>query len=926
MTNPWTSSNTAVATVSSVGVVTGISVGSTVITYTDSNGCTDTKTVTISTQPVISGTFSACSNGATQLSATTLPNGTNPWLSSDTTVATVNNTGLVSGVAAGTTIITYTNSNGCQDTKTITINALPIISGTPSVCLGLSTQLTGTPTPATLNPWISSNTTIATVNNTGLVNGVATGTATITYTDANGCQDTEIITVNTLPVISGIPSACVNQTTILTATNAPATSLPWTSSNTAIATITNSGIVSGVSSGSAIITYTDANGCQDTQVVTINILPIISGVTSTCANGTTQLLATTLPATVNAWISSNTTIATVSNTGLVTALAAGTTTITYTNINGCVDTEIVTINPLPIISGTLSVCIANTTQLLASTAPALSNPWVSSNTALATISNTGLVTGVATGTVTITYTNSNGCIDTELVIIKTQPAATITLLSASPICSGTTAPSVSISGTANATVTYSVNGTNATIIIPASGSVALPTTSLTTSTTYLLINVTDACTKLLSQSVNVVVTPAPSATISYLKTSFCKSEGLQNVTQTGTSSGTYSVNIIGLSINTTTGAITPTTSAIGNYIVTYTVAPFGGCPLYTTQVSVEIKAGPSATINYGNSYFCKSAPATAIVTQTGSSGGTYSALPTGLIINASTGEITPSSSNPNTYTVKYTIAAAGGCSEYSTTATVIIENVPQFVLPQNGFVCVDPQTNLVTNTYTLNTGLSSPTYTFQWYTVSPTGVQSDIAGATLSTYEVNTYVLNQLYGVLVTNTKGCFRKENAPIIKSSPPNTITAITSTYFADIQTITVNASPNGDYEYQIDNGNYQDSNVFQNVAPGNHVVEVRDRKQCGVLAIDVFIIDYPHFFTPNGDGFNDTWNISSLNNQTNAKINIFDRLGKLIKQIVPSGNGWNGTFNGADLPATDYWFTIQYSEDNINKEFKSHFSLKR
>ena len=301
-------------------------------------------------------------------------------------------------------------------------------------------------------------------------------------------------------------------------------------------------------------------------------------------------------------------------------------------------------------------------------------------------------------------------------------------------------------------------------------------------------------------------------------------------------------------------------------------------------------------------------------------------MPTGLIINTTTGEITPNSSNPNTYTIKYTIAAASGCSEYSITTTVTIENVPQFVLPQNGFVCVDPQTNLVTNTYTLNTGLSSTAYTFQWYTVSTTGVQSDIAGATLSTYEVNTYVLNQLYGVLVTDTKGCFRKENAPITKSSQPNTITAITSTYFADIQTVTVNASPNGDYEYQIDNGGYQDNNIFQNVAPGNHMIEVRDRKQCGVLTIDVFIIDYPHFFTPNGDGFNDTWNISSLNNQPNAKINIFDRLGKLIKQIVPAGNGWNGTFNGIDLPATDYWFTIQYTEDNINKEFKSHFALKR
>ena len=841
-------------------------------------------------------------------------------------MATVNATGLVSGVSSGTTVITYTNTNGCQDTKTITINALPVISGTASVCIGSSTSLVGTGTPATVNPWVSSNTAIATVSTTGVVNGLALGTAIITYTDANGCQDTETITVNPLPTLVGTPSACVNQTTTLTASNAPATSLPWTSSNTAIATVSTVGVVSGIAAGTATITYTDVNGCQATQLVTITVLPVISGVTSTCANGTTQLSATTSPATVNPWTSSSTAIATVNNTGLVTAVSPGTTTITYTNTNGCIDTEIVTIQPLPIISGNLSVCIANTIQLLASTPAAVTNPWTSSNTALATISNTGLVTGVATGTVTITYTDSKGCVDTEIITVKTQPNATIALLSPSPVCAGATAPNVSVSGTPNATVTYSVNGANATIVIPASGTVALPTVSLTANTTYLLVSVTDACTKTLSQSVNVVVTPAPSASISYPKASFCESEGLQNVTRTGTTSGTYSANNAGLSINTTTGAIIPSASTIGNYIVTYTIAPSGGCPVYTTQTGVEIKAGPTAVIRYSTSYFCKSDLANASVTQTGTAGGTYSALPTGLSINATSGAITPSTSLANNYVVNYTIAAASGCPAYSTTTAVIIENIPVFTLPQDGFVCVDPQTNLVTNTYTLNTGLSSPAYSFQWYTISPSGVENTIVGATLSSYVVNNYVLNQSYGVLVTDAKGCFRKLSAPISKSSPPNTITAITSTYFTEIQTVTVNALPSGDYEYQIDNGGYQDGNVFQNVAPGNHVVEVRDRKQCGTLAIDVLIIDYPKFFTPNGDGFNDTWNISSLNNQPNAKINIFDRLGKLIKQIVPNGNGWNGTFNGVDLPATDYWFSLQYAEDNVNKEFKSHFALKR
>jgi gliding motility-associated-like protein len=88
----------------------------------------------------------------------------------------------------------------------------------------------------------------------------------------------------------------------------------------------------------------------------------------------------------------------------------------------------------------------------------------------------------------------------------------------------------------------------------------------------------------------------------------------------------------------------------------------------------------------------------------------------------------------------------------------------------------------------------------------------------------------------------------------------------------------------------------------------------------------INYPLFFTPNGDGFNDTWNIVGLANQPNTKIYIFDRYGKLIKQISPTSNGWDGTFNGRPLPSTDYWFTVTYEEDSQTKEFKAHFSLKR
>ena len=87
-----------------------------------------------------------------------------------------------------------------------------------------------------------------------------------------------------------------------------------------------------------------------------------------------------------------------------------------------------------------------------------------------------------------------------------------------------------------------------------------------------------------------------------------------------------------------------------------------------------------------------------------------------------------------------------------------------------------------------------------------------------------------------------------------------------------------------------------------------------------------DYPHFFTPNGDDINDNWNIVGLQYDNTAKIYIFDRQGKLIKQISPQSKGWDGTYNGNLMPSTDYWFTVDYSEDKAYKQFKAHFSLKR
>ena len=123
-------------------------------------------------------------------------------------------------------------------------------------------------------------------------------------------------------------------------------------------------------------------------------------------------------------------------------------------------------------------------------------------------------------------------------------------------------------------------------------------------------------------------------------------------------------------------------------------------------------------------------------------------------------------------------------------------------------------------------------------------------------------------------------------------------------------------------------QTSNVFTGVGPGSHIGYAVDVEGCGEVGDPFGIIDYPRFFTPNGDGYNDTWNIIGIDGQPAAKIYIFDRYGKLLKQLSPTGNGWDGTFNGRVLPSDDYWFSVEFVEpaDGSIQEFRANFTLKR
>ncbi len=272
-------------------------------------------------------------------------------------------------------------------------------------------------------------------------------------------------------------------------------------------------------------------------------------------------------------------------------------------------------------------------------------------------------------------TLGSGCTGSSWVtlaswLVAPMPAATISY-AGSPFCTSVATPqAVTRTGTAGG-----VYSSTAGLTIDASTGAITPGTSTPGSyTVTYTIAAAGGCDE-VTATASVTITIAPVAAISYAGSPFCTSVATpQAVTRTGTAGGVFS-STAGLTIDASTGAITPGTSTPGSYTVTYTIAASGGCAEVTATASVTITIAPAATISYAGSPFCTIVATPQEVTRTGTAGGIYSST-AGLAINASTGAITPGTSTPGTYLVSYTIAASGGCAEVIATASVTINETP----------------------------------------------------------------------------------------------------------------------------------------------------------------------------------------------------------------------------------------------------------
>ncbi|RTY91799.1 T9SS type B sorting domain-containing protein [Flavobacterium sp. GT3R68] len=181
------------------------------------------------------------------------------------------------------------------------------------------------------------------------------------------------------------------------------------------------------------------------------------------------------------------------------------------------------------------------------------------------------------------------------------------------------------------------------------------------------------------------------------------------------------------------------------------------------------------------------------------------------------------------------------------------------------------------------------------------------------------------YSVTVTKNYGnivCSTIKNFNVLLSNAA-TITNIELQDWTDTENIiTVNTTGFGDYEFSIDGIHYQDSNVFFGLISGEYNVYVRDKNGCGIKKEEVFLLMYPKFFTPNGDGYNENWGIKFSFLEPGLKVTIFDRYGMFIKELSHT-TSWDGKYNGNELPSTDYWFVVRRAN---GKEYKGHFTLKR
>jgi gliding motility-associated-like protein len=238
--------------------------------------------------------------------------------------------------------------------------------------------------------------------------------------------------------------------------------------------------------------------------------------------------------------------------------------------------------------------------------------------------------------------------------------------------------------------------------------------------------------------------------------------------------------------------------------------------------------------------------------------------------------------------------------------------VPQLDFPTSVYICEDSPIATIGQT------IPEPGYNYSW--------DSGQTSSQISVNQEGTYTLTATNG---QGSVSCMSVRSVTVIFSRPP-IISDVDIAYLDDTNMVTITVEEEGDFQYQLDTDTPQESSMFRNVIPGVHTVTVIDINGCGSDSEEIVVVGFPKFFSPNGDGINDLWRVEGLSTLEEPVVSIHDRFGKLILQMDENMQGWDGTFNGRLLPASDYWFKLTYTDTqgqtSTAKYINSHFSLKR
>jgi gliding motility-associated-like protein len=244
---------------------------------------------------------------------------------------------------------------------------------------------------------------------------------------------------------------------------------------------------------------------------------------------------------------------------------------------------------------------------------------------------------------------------------------------------------------------------------------------------------------------------------------------------------------------------------------------------------------------------------------------------------------------------------------------------------EGGTICVNGETGELIRSFLLESGLNESEFTVNWYLNGElVGTGSNYEAMEAGTYTVETIKLTTDVGA------DCNFNPTEVVVESSAPRFEINFLTEVFAQssiVEIVTLDPGL-GFYEFSLDGGPFQEFNRFYDITPGDHFITVRDLSGlCGDFMIPFNALNYPLFFTPNNDGVNDTWNIPDLRNDPDATIKIFNRLGRPVAEIKPSGLGWNGFNNsGKKEPSSDYWFLVEFTYNGVPTSFRGHFSLLR